>query len=974
MKFIVIILIFYSLPIFALPWSIDKSIEGKVEWKVFQARYPDINSPYILNRLLIDLAQNNHFLSLQAKLSEDKWLISGEVARSISELKFNIVTRELKIAIQGATLKYLNRTNSVEAKQAIIDVASSILSKSGYPSSKVIINEEIVNDKLIYVVNVEEGEPCYIERVEIAFSLPAGVGLNIGQGDLCDVSRINQEIESLEEKIREKGYVQLKFDNYGIDYIRGKTRGVVRVMGTLGKKLRYSIDDSRKLFLINDLFNQEEYSGLDPNILGPEAMKYELLKRYRSRGYVDVEVADAEEREIGQDVLEYFYKISPGIRYTLESIEFEGVTLFSREQLLDIMDINDFWQSANALNIDELREGLDKLRAKYRESGYWNVKIIDPRITKDKSRATAQVVIVVREDLQRKLEKVEYRGVKFFKESDLSKLLDMTIFDPIDREKLLLFEQKIREMYVESGFLYANIRILTRFKADRKYVPTEVVVDVHEGLRVKVGTIRLVGLVRTDKKVIYRELTFKTGDWYQPSKINQSRRALVDLGIFSSIQITPTNKNAITEELENIDLIVEAKEGNSGTVVFGPGYDIYRGLTFAAENTYKNIGGVGRQFSLRASLSQEKQQKAITRKTFVGRKFGAGYVEPHIFDSPLDAKISLSHKATADEFWTISQSGEVSLNYKFNSLAKLGNVSVFYGQKFNKEEGRPGQQEVGVTTGDVRIGRTGLRLDLDWRDDRTWPTDGSLLIANLSWARYPLGGNLRYFRWELVNNYYHDLSNRFVLAYGASITAFHGIEKKDDALGVLPATERLNAGGPDLVRGFERQLGPYVRRPVVDPDTDTFTGFDKDTIGGDRRVILKAELRYRISTLIGSSFFVDSGNAFLSPDQLQVFEDRLRSTNDESGQEATVEENVSYGLNDIMKKPGYLISRHYYSYGLACNILTPLGAINIAYALPWKEPKSVRCAENDSYCLTRAKDRKRLIEKGRFELSVGARF
>jgi outer membrane protein assembly factor BamA len=203
------------------------------------------------------------------------------------------------------------------------------------------------------------------------------------------------------------------------------------------------------------------------------------------------------------------------------------------------------------------------------------------------------------------------------------------------------------------------------------------------------------------------------------------------------------------------------------------------------------------------------------------------------------------------------------------------------------------------------------------------------------------------------------------------------VEREGDSNGLLPASERLSAGGPDLVRGFALQLGPYIRRPVVDQATKNFLGYEYDPIGGDRRVILKTELRYRVTPLLGISTFLDNGNAFLSGEQLENYENRLRITNETAPPgtgSAVIEENIGYDLADLATKPGYLISRNYFAYGLAGNLLSPIGAINLAYAWPLKEPKSERCQQDSSVCLSRMKGGKQMYYRGRFELSVGAKF
>jgi len=293
-------------------------------------------------------------------------------------------------------------------------------------------------------------------------------------------------------------------------------------------------------------------------------------------------------------------------------------------------------------------------------------------------------------------------------------------------------------------------------------------------------------------------------------------------------------------------------------------------LQYGAEASYNNLGGMGRQISFRGSISEERQQAAIGPRTLLGRKVGVGYLEPHLFDYPLDGTIGVNHSAQAVlDYWQLSHAGEVALSHKLRALFPGSKVAVFYGQKIAREEGAP-ETEDELITGEVRIGRIGVRYNLDRRDNLKFPTTGYVLDTELSWARYELGGNLRYFRWHISNSHYFGIIQDWVIALGYRLTSYEGIERKGESrdLDILPPSERLFAGGSNSIRGFdERELGPIVRSPNFEQFQDG-KGWDcsykKSELGGSRRTILKAELRYKILDEFATSLFVDNGNTFFS--------------------------------------------------------------------------------------------------------------
>lgn len=961
----------------AADWKLASDFPDFPDLKIVRERHPSIESHDDLTDLLSEIGRRRPISNLEANFVENLWVISGKPAQSISEINFKLATRLLNATLEGATQRYLGRTNSTEIEETIYETVKAILEKDGYPNASVQIKRLVDGGSLSLVIEIDERDPCYIAAVRFAFHLPKRVRFAVSPGDICDTVKIKTAVDELEDTLRNLGYTRLQLSYPGLVYTKDKLRGIINIDGSLGSKIQYKIIDKSKTLVVDEIFNSEDIEGLDPTVVSPEAMSAELTKRYRSRGYVDAKISQPSTTQQADNSTLYTYSLDPGPKYIVANVAFEGTTILADEELLAIMNLDRFWGNRPTLNLDEIGLGIDALKAKYQELGFWDVAIREPRIAKDEARSQATVIVTVREGLQRTLQSTEFRGLTYFNPEEILKSLEIADGEAIDRGKLLKFEQLVREAYIEEGFMYAKVNLTLRDAPERTRIPVRVIVEVVEGPRVKVGSIQVVGLNKTQPQVVERELTFQSGDWYRPSAINSSRKTLVDLGIFRSVQISPSDRSAIFEKDNELDVIVEVREGKAGTVIFGPGYDIYRGFSYTAETSYTNLWGTGRQISIRGGLSQEAQQSALDDRTLIGRKIGAGYVEPFILGLPVDGKVSVSHKATADDFWKFSQVGELSLNHRLRHIINGGNAGVFYGQKLNREIGNPDQEEFGITTGNIRIGRMGLRLDADFRNNQMWPTMGSMFFSEASWARYPFGGDLKYFRWEATSNFYQELRPNLVLAYGASLAAFHGIEKENDPNGLLPATERLNAGGSDLVRGFALQLGPYVKRPVLDETTGEFLGYERDPIGGDRRVILKSELRYRLTEMIGASFFVDSGNAFLSGDQLENFQNRLNTSNESRPAgtgSAAVEENVGYSLEELIDKPGYLISRHYYSYGLACNFLTPIGAINFAYAWPLKEPKSERCLVDESYCLQRAKPGKQMYYRGRFELSVGAKF
>ena len=258
------------------------------------------------------------------------------------------------------------------------------------------------------------------------------------------------------------------------------------------------------------------------------------------------------------------------------------------------------------------KKGLNALRARYQQAGFWDAKIRDPGFgQKDKETASVRLTIAIDEGLPRRLHSLKVSGNKAIGTEEISDMLGIKDGEPLDRAKLVDFQQVLRTAYVNKGFLYIEVKVDLSAADERRVLQVDAHVIVTEGTRVRIGEINIVGLTRTDDKVVRRELLVKRGDWYDPDQIAASRQALTRLGIFRSVQIVPADRDAVSDKEREIDLMVDVREGRPGNVSFGPGWSLLKGWNYGAEASYNNIGGVGRQASVRGSISEEHDQYAI---------------------------------------------------------------------------------------------------------------------------------------------------------------------------------------------------------------------------------------------------------------------------------------------------------------------------------------------------------------------------
>lgn len=951
-------------------------------------RYPTIRDANELENLLLDIGRRQQMLRLEARFEHETWVIDGTPATLIADLEVRVTARMMAQLVYASLQNYIGQVDSPESRVKVVDVVQRFMHRHGYPWSHTNLKTSENEEGTVYDIAVDEGTPCVLDRIDIGFKLPVGTKLDIRPGDSCDLELVDTAISDLETQLRDNGYSQVKLISPVISFHPRPATASLTITGTLGQRISYEIVDDSHRFLLDDLFGDEDLTAIDPTIVSPDAMTAELARRYRNRGFLDVSIKGPTPKTENSDAIVYVYHVNPGRQYVLKSVQFEGVTVFSQKQLMEIIGVGRLWQSSQPYNYEEIQQGLMALRAKYQQEGYWDVDIHDPGTgQRDKETGSIRLTIAVNEGTSRKLAEVKIVGNRALTSAEILDILNMPTEAPVDRAKILDFQQQLRTAYVAKGYLYSDVQIELKAQERKRTRWLELQVNIVEGQRVRFGDINIVGLTRTHEKVVRRELLFHSGDWYEPELISNTRQALNRLGIFRSVQIVPTDRNAIADKEPELDINIDIREGRPGSVAYGPGWSLIRGWNYEAEAAYNNIGGVGRQASIRGSISQERNQYGIGPRTLLGRKIGIGYTEPFVLNLPIDASVRSKQEAFWDgKLWTLSFSGELEFKYKFRRLLPNSFVSAFYGQKIANVEGSA-LQLANLVANNEHVGSLGLRFNIDRRNNLKFPTAGYVANTEASWARYELNGDVRYFRWDIGIGRYFDLTNDSVFALGIYGTGYDDIQRKGNKIGILPQQERLSSGD-DTVRGFPiASLGPLVKAPVFTDNGTCNVNYNRSSLFGTNRLSIKSEIRHKFSDVWAATGFVDNGNVFLSPEQMNRFQEAYSGPvadpnlaqhpncrNYAPAPVRTIEDNFAYKFADLARNPSYLWSRNYYSYGGSLDFLTALGSINITYGLPWREPKTQACRDDPKQCNRRARQTGPWFSRGEFLVNIGARF
>jgi outer membrane protein insertion porin family len=436
----------------------------------------------------------------------------------------------------------------------------------------------------------------------------------------------------------------------------------------------------------------------------------------------------------------------------------------------------------------------------------------------------------------------------------------------------------LSEMYSNKGFAFVQVDPITKVDSTDKKV--DVALVIAKGPPVYFNRVLVAGNTKTRDKVVRRELLANEQELFAGTKITQSRNALQRTGYFEDVQIT-TKK---TDQPDAVDVLVDVKEGPTGTFQVGAGYSSGDGFLFNANISEKNLMGRGQGVSGSFSIGSSRQDFILSvgdpyfndTKMAVGlegfntereytdfdeRKIGFGVNTSYPlkdFRMPFFGRPPAANKGSDElassaplTMWDYMR-GALSYNLTHEDI---NGVSSTAPDSIKSEAGKS-------LTSSVTPGIT-----YDSRDHFFVPTEGTKSAFSVKTAG--LGGDTRFIKSDVSGRWHYPLlkdpnwGGSYVLALGGSLGYGIGLAKNNDGSRDLPLFERYFLGGINSIRGFaDRSIGPRAPSGCDASTPPVCTG--TDVIGGDKSMVLNAELLFPIMEQYGirGVAFFDMGNAF----------------------------------------------------------------------------------------------------------------
>jgi outer membrane protein insertion porin family len=447
-----------------------------------------------------------------------------------------------------------------------------------------------------------------------------------------------------------------------------------------------------------------------------------IINYMRKKGYLFPSVDSSVQYE--DDLMRIIHQVTPGKRYKVQGINFEGLEYFTPEEIKEELLMKQrfsLFQKIDGARLFELPREIEFL---YESHGFPETKV---ELYFQKENQKIRPILSIQEGRQEKIDTISMTGMRSFQENvlleQISSVAGGAFFQP-DIQKDI---EELRRYYLNQGFRGTEIDAVTQLIDESLY---SVRFEVEEGRRIKVENVIITGYEATKKNTISRELLLGRGDYARYDAILQTKRNLERLGIFTEVRI---DEIPITSDSTN--LLVNVREGARNYASLGLGleskneprtlaiWDNEFKLRGTAELIRYNVFGSAAQASLVGQISLRE-----TRGVFSWR-------QPYFFGLPLETYLNLWVEREVRTSFTYKGRG-ISLT-TVKSISKKENMDFLTTLKYAERTAE--LKFIDPSEIDRRFypfSTTSITGSYIWekRDDPFNPTKGFFFSSAVEWA------------------------------------------------------------------------------------------------------------------------------------------------------------------------------------------------------------------------------------------------
>ncbi|WGV99662.1 outer membrane protein assembly factor BamA [Vibrio sp. YMD68] len=567
------------------------------------------------------------------------------------------------------------------------------------------------------------------------------------------------------------------------------------------------------------------------------------------------------------------FVFTEGVSAKIKQINFIGNTVFNDKELVGRFNLNVDVAWWNFLADDKyqkqvLAADIESLRSFYLDRGYLKFQVDSTQVAISPDKKGVYITLGINEGDAYTIKDVSFRGELIGKRSEFEEMIPFDLGSVYNGSSVTQLEEEIKRVLGEAGYAYPQVRTLPDFNDETNEV--SLVIDVEAGNRIYVRDIRFVGNNSTRDEVLRREMRQMEGSWLNSKSIETGKTRLNRLGFFETVNVQTVR---VPGSEDQVDLVYDVKEANSGSINFGVGYGTESGVSFQVGLQQDNFIGSGNRVGINAMMNDYQKNVSLDYRdpywTLDGVSLG-GKIFYNEFEASEAGIVDYTNESYGVSMTLGSWANEVNffelgVGYTHN---KIGNLSPYLQvEQFLASQASNIDDSGSLNTNDFDINISWTRNQLN---RGYFPTAG-----NHQRAFYKMtvpGSDVQYFKVQYDIRQYFPLTQKhdFALLMRGRLGYGNGYGQTDGQDNLFPFYENYYAGGFTSLRGFgSNSAGPKaVYRDYSGSNNGTDTATD-DSVGGNAVALASLELIFptpfasdEVRSQIRTSLFIDAASVW----------------------------------------------------------------------------------------------------------------
>lgn len=533
----------------------------------------------------------------------------------------------------------------------------------------------------------------------------------------------------------------------------------------------------------------------------------------------------------------------------VHSLNFKGVQAVDAARLRDALATRQSdrlpWGKKTFFDRARFDADLKRVQAFYADRGFPDARVTGFDVKLNDKQDSVDITVTIAEGDPLKVAAINFVGfndvIPPARVDTLKSQTPLKVGAPRDRQLVVSTHELALNELKEYGYPYAKVDTSENDGPDGK--SAALVFSAAPGKVARIGSIEIQGNKSVGARVIERQLTFKMGDLFRRSLLQDSQRRLYGLELFQFANIQTVNPELESTE---VPIRITVAEGNHQRVNFGVGYGTEEKARVDAEYRHVNFLGDARLASVHARWSSLDRgiRLNFNQPYFFAPHFSLGgeaqlwYTFTPAYQSIVtSAKATLMHRGTERTSWAVSLTNEhvnstIAPAVRSDSTLRNNLISLGLDPTTDTQNGT--------------LNAMGFDLQHSTADSVLNAHHGYQIALHAEQAGRFVPGTFSYYALAIDGRQYLPIGDTVVLA---SRLQLGNIRPVVDDRPNVPFSKKYFLGGATSLRGW----GRYEVSPLSDSGLP---------IGGDSLLSFSEELRAELRGKLGAVLFLDGGNVW----------------------------------------------------------------------------------------------------------------